>query len=319
VPLPSQIVFDVGVAVQVPPPGQSGSADLLTLAGGQSLIVHSDADAGVTVENCGPDDGDILDDSGYTSSTEAPPPAAPGDPPPPQADPPPAALDGSASNAETASASSPDSCKDRAYNLYKGKPRWTSRMEWYLNTDTTPAELTRANALSDLTAGFRAIVNAQNPCGLVDDVQAQQAYMGSTNRRTGIAVTNNGNVCPKADRNSYNVVDFGPLADPGRNKLALGLDCGWWIGNSKISDDIRFVKNVEGSDSWFTGSVPSGCTAAFSLKGVAAHEAGHAFGLSHVAENTHGNLTMSGSSPRCSSAQSTLGRGDVLGLRQLYR
>jgi hypothetical protein len=64
--------------------------------------------------------------------------------------------------------------------------------------------------------------------------------------------------------------------------------------------------------------VPSGCSNRFSVESTATHEFGHVFGLAHVAESTHGNLTMSPSMGPCSAAPETLGKGDVLGLRALY-
>lgn len=53
----------------------------------------------------------------------------------------------------------------------------------------------------------------------------------------------------------------------------------------------------------------------YSIRAVMTHEAGHIFGLSHVAEAGHAHLTMSEAVPNCDESQSTLGLGDILGLR----
>lgn len=70
---------------------------------------------------------------------------------------------------------------------------------------------------------------------------------------------------------------------------------------------------------WFAGNTPpAGCRTAFSVEGVATHEMGHVFGLSHVSESAHGNLTMSTKARPCTASDTTLGLGDVLGLRKKY-
>ena len=49
------------------------------------------------------------------------------------------------------------------------------------------------------------------------------------------------------------------------------------------------------------------------------HERGHTFGLNHVAESGHGNLTMSTIiNGTCQASERTLGRGDVIGLDRKY-
>lgn len=70
---------------------------------------------------------------------------------------------------------------------------------------------------------------------------------------------------------------------------------------------------------WYAANKrPRGCRRSYSVEAVATHEFGHVFGLGHVSEGLHGNLTMSTHTGPCSGAQSSLGLGDVLGLRSLY-
>jgi hypothetical protein len=62
------------------------------------------------------------------------------------------------------------------------------------------------------------------------------------------------------------------------------------------------------------------CNHRYDLESTVTHERGHTFGLGHVSESNHGNLTMSSASNgACQFSERTLGRGDVLGLANKYR
>jgi predicted Zn-dependent protease len=55
------------------------------------------------------------------------------------------------------------------------------------------------------------------------------------------------------------------------------------------------------------------------VKAVMTHERGHTFGINHVSETSHKNMTMSPNiNGPCQDSESTLGLGDVEGLRALY-
>ena len=65
-------------------------------------------------------------------------------------------------------------------------------------------------------------------------------------------------------------------------------------------------------------SLGPSCTEGWDLQAVATHEFGHAFGLGHVKEGLHANLTMAPYILPCQSSEARLGLGDVRGLRALY-
>jgi predicted Zn-dependent protease len=78
--------------------------------------------------------------------------------------------------------------------------------------------------------------------------------------------------------------------------------------------DIRINSNVD----WAL-SVASCTYLDELLEPTMTHEIGHAYGLGHVSEASHGRLTMSTiSDGPCSNAETTLGLGDIRGLRHLY-
>jgi hypothetical protein len=159
--------------------------------------------------------------------------------------------------------------------------------------------------LTVIKRSFDNITGVRNDCGLVDNVSASATYLGTTTAAPG--VTKRGN-CAPSDGN--NVVGFGQLPSG-----VLAVTCVRSNGHgSMVEADIR----INSSTSW--ALTESAC--AFwqqLLEPTLTHEVGHAFGLGHVGEQKHGRLTMSPiSDGPCSNAETTLGRGDVRGLRHLY-
>jgi hypothetical protein len=194
-----------------------------------------------------------------------------------------------------AQTSSPPACADSAYNLTG--PRWQETLEWSFNAASTPSRLSRTAVVDVLKRAFSNITTANNDCGLVVVLAASARYIGTTTR--------------SAKCNSYdghNVISFRDLPSG-----TMARTCWWSIGGRLVEADIQ----INRSKAWSlaTGS----CSREPLLEATMTHEVGHAFGLNHVAESDHGRLTMSPVlDGLCNNAESTLGLGDILGLKQLY-
>jgi hypothetical protein len=197
--------------------------------------------------------------------------------------------------ATTASSSSLNPCSDGAYKLMGAK--WTSPLAWYFRASSTPAGLNRGAVEGVLKNAFANITGARNDCGLGDNVSASAAYQGQTTRRPACATYD-----------GYNVVGFKSLSG---NRLAV--TCYWTMGGRIVEADIQINSNQP----WALSLV--GCLRRSLLEATMTHEVGHAFGLDHVGELTHGRLTMSPVlDGLCNNNESTLGLGDVRGLEALY-
>jgi hypothetical protein len=84
-----------------------------------------------------------------------------------------------------------------------------------------------------------------------------------------------------------------------------------WRSNGYIVDaDIIFW---DGAHNLFTGS--SGCTSGAYIEDIAAHELGHALGMSH---STTSGATMYSSYSNCAMNQRTLSSDDIAGVKSLY-
>jgi hypothetical protein len=220
------------------------------------------------------------------------------------------APDGSVSlvrkGAESASAGSTgnrtDPCSDNAYTLYSNT--WASTYAWYFNASTAPSEISESTATSGLRSAVQNITQANNNCGLTDNVSAKQHYKGTTTKSPNIG---NNSSCQGSD--GKNVVAFGDLASTD-----LAFTCWWTSGNTTVESDLRLNKTEY---SWVV-NIGGNCANKYSVEAVATHEFGHAFGLGHVSEALHGTLTMSPVILPCQSSERTLGLGDVRGLEAQY-
>lgn len=201
----------------------------------------------------------------------------------------------------TAITASPAPCSDSKFNLIG--PHWTTSMQWRYKSATTPSYLTTAAVVQTLKRGVTNITQARNDCGRTDKVSATQSYLGTTTRAFGVTKAG---TCGTAD--GGNTFGFGSLPAG-----VLAITCVRSIGSRFVEADIRFTNTV----TWALSS--AGCSGDFMLEAVTTHEAGHAFGLDHVSERTHGRLTMSTFiDGACQNSESTLGAGDLAGLESMY-
>lgn len=199
---------------------------------------------------------------------------------------------------------SPPECEDDAQSTLSFQ--WTKTFRWFFNARTTPAGLSKRGVESALRRATRNITRNANTCNLADEVGATASYRGRLRKR--VQITQEGACRATGDRRSQ--TSFGTLPAG-----TLGIACIWYRGDGTATEsDVRLNR----APSW-TVKISDSCIDKWNIEAVTTHERGHTFGLGHVSEEMHGNLTMS---PRingpCQKSEARLGRGDVLALRSLY-
>lgn len=191
-------------------------------------------------------------------------------------------------------------CGDDAYSL--SGDRWHEPFEWYLSLKSIPSTMTKDEVLAIVQRAFDNITKARNDCGLPDRVSAEAIYIGTTSE------------VPCELSNEHNVIGFGRVPRY-LGAGAIAYMCPFHDDNGDIfAADIVLNTKV----SWAL-SVDSCSGRQELLEPTLTHEIGHVFGLGHVGERKHGELTMSTrSNGFCHDEESTLGLGDILALEELY-
>lgn len=211
---------------------------------------------------------------------------------------------------DLAKAGGPGECSDPEYTDGQRRVPEGSPLRYEINKASTPPELKPGDAVGAIRRAGARVVNTKSNCRMGDRVPAGLVYGGKTGRGTNI----NGLECMTNDRNS--VVAFGDLPSG-----ILAVTCNWGVTRpvyeATVASDIKINK---GDVRWTTSPRSGSCQGMWDLEGVMTHERGHTFGLGHVPEAGHGNLTMSTNiNGTCQMAERSLGRGDVLGLGNKYR
>jgi hypothetical protein len=204
---------------------------------------------------------------------------------------------------ELAARGSPGECADPAFNSLSY--RVSRGLGYRFNRSTTPRNLARAAVMKAIRRGGANITGTDNSCHLGDRVPATLRYEG----RTGLSanVTKDGR-CVGND--GVNVASFGDLPN------FLAVTCVFFRNGEVTSSDLHINKR---DYRWTTKPGSRSCKRMWDVEAVVTHERGHTFGLGHVAEDSHRNLTMSPIiNGTCQSSERTLGRGDVLGLDSKY-
>ena len=193
-------------------------------------------------------------------------------------------------------------CSDDAFNL-EGF-HWNTTYRWFYDADTTPADLDPAATLAVITTAFDNVTGEHNDCGRPDTIHAKALYMSDTKRT------------PCTDQpDGVNTVAFGEIPTDLSSDI-IAYTCPYV---DSAHSEIAYEADIVINDQIPWSLSKDSCIFQVLLEPTITHEAGHVFGLAHVTERQHGELTMSTTiNGTCDDSASTLGLGDMLGLESLY-
>lgn len=186
-------------------------------------------------------------------------------------------------------------CDNYSYNA-DTLPKWIGTFPWYRKSGISIPYEAIAGGINAMATGSGTCTNLANG--------ATATYKGTTSA-TSTFYTNG--LCKATD--FTNVVDTGTLPVG-----TLAATC-TYENSSEISyADVRFNT---AEYAWYTGTSVTGCSGTkYDAQGVMTHEAGHVFGLGHVADSTL--QVMKPHSGTCETSQRNLGAGDLAGMKHIY-
>lgn len=283
---PGDVVHDHGVGAVVPPPGHAVFAEALLASGdAETLTVLTERDGTVVLTGAG-------------SEAVEPLPELPAIFP----------------------ESTPRECDDGAYRRSawtfsdgtRKFGKWKSIMNWWYNPAGTPADVDRTRGREAVRRAVRNVVTGRNDCGMADQVSASQDYQADTTTAPNFAAGEYACAAP----DGKNVVGWGKLYREG----VLAATCAWAREDGQTYLTIHESDVKISTDFTWYADRPTVCVdGRYGIEPVMTHEFGHSYGLGHVEEETHPNLTMSTHlNGPCQDAEVTLGKGDVWGLQSLY-
>ncbi len=210
---------------------------------------------------------------------------------------------------DLAKAGSPGECSDPEYTDGERRVPKDAPLHYKINKASMPPELKAGDAVKAVRRAGARVADTRNNCRMGDRVPARLIYEGKTGQGADV----DGLSCEDNDRNS--VVAFGALPSG-----ILAVTCNWGVArpgyDNTVASDIKLNKR---GVKWTTSPRSGSCAGKYDLEGVMTHERGHTFGMGHVPEAGHGNLTMSTNiNGACQMAERSLGRGDVRGLGEKY-
>lgn len=187
--------------------------------------------------------------------------------------------------------------------------RWRRPLRWHVQTGSIPAYLGASDEVVRLiSSAAGAVADGRNDCGLPDDLDIPQRFLGTTSRPA--AVTEAGD-CGTTD--GHSTVAFAALAAG-----LLAVTCIWWFGGSNDGRIIEADIRISNTDGLFVLQPAAGCSGRFDLPGTMTHEFGHVFGLGHVPYAQHGGSTMADGLNDCLTIYRGLGLGEYLELQRRY-
>jgi hypothetical protein len=191
-------------------------------------------------------------------------------------------------------------CRDTGRRLYGWR---TPTYRWSYSARTTPRKFTQrkhgvAQVVSALIRANRSVTSARNVCGRGDRVSAGFRYLGRTHR-----VPWRGSSCGGGDRHS--VIGWGPLP-----RYVLAFMCVHSMTGRRSREADIMLNTRQPYE-----ATRRRCGGEFLIEAPMAHEFGHVYGLGHVRGSS---LTMHPHISWCSTAETTLGKGDLLGLERKY-